>query len=58
MRRHLGGRPRDDVLLGMWSIVTLMLFFVPHSRANLSNYVSNSGTKWLHWMIVSVFVCA
>jgi hypothetical protein len=26
--------------------------------ANLSNQVPKAGTKWLHWTIDSVFVCA
>src|SRR5579884_91634 len=43
---------------GMWSTVTLMPFLLPHSCANLSNHLSKAGTKWLHWMIVSVLVCA
>src|SRR5579872_4258042 len=38
---------------GMWSTVTAILFFSPHSLANLSNQVSYAGTKWAHCTIES-----
>src|SRR5690349_12667576 len=43
---------------GIWSTVTLILFFDPHSFAKLSNHLSYSGTKWLHCTMLSDFVCA
>src|SRR5262245_57523247 len=43
----------------MLSTTTLVLFFCPHSLVYvLLNQVSQAGTKWLHWMIFSVFCCA
>ena len=33
--------------------MTLTLFWVPQSLANLSNQVSKAGTKWLHCKIFS-----
>src|SRR5467141_3168525 len=35
-----------------------MPFFLPQSFAKASIQVSNWGTKWLHWMILSVLVWA
>src|ERR1700761_3444960 len=43
---------------GMWSTVTAILFLSPQSLANLSNQVSNAGTKWLHCTIVSDLLSA
>jgi hypothetical protein len=42
----------------MWSTVTATPFFSPQSFAKASTHWSYSGTKWLHWMIFSVFVSA
>src|SRR5262249_26046119 len=42
---------------GMWSTTTLVSFCLPHSVANSpSNHWSNSGKKWAHLAIRSVFL--
>src|ERR687888_1331557 len=43
----------------MWSTRTSVSCLSPHCLQNVpSNHLSYPGTKWLHWMILSVFRCA